>query len=109
LQDYLDAIGVLVPEGAPAFVRGFIPLVPFLTGHPNPTELDVFKNNNTTEQADRWMRTVENKKVEWGFGHQVPIDERDPASRFIQDNFQIEWQNDRYVLWKRRAEKTMNP
>jgi hypothetical protein len=104
LQAFVDAIGVQVPAGAPAFSWGYIPMVSFMTGHPNPTRYDTFVTSppyNSPGQARDWMRTLEEKQVGWGFSHALPISKNDPVAPFLATHFRVVWTNGDYTLWQR--------
>ena len=105
LQGYLDAIVHLVPEGAPAFTHGFVPLVGFLTGHPNPTRFTILltaTGYNSPEQGQEWIAEVESGNIQWGLGPRWALTPEDPVARYLTERFEPVWQNGFFVLWRRR-------
>jgi hypothetical protein len=106
LQPFLDAIEARVPAGAPAFSWGYIPMVNFLTGHPNPTRYNIFITSppyNSPEQVRDWIDTLERARVDWGFSHAFPRDPTDPAAPYVRDHYETAWSNGAYTLWHRRG------
>lgn len=104
LQDFVDAIRTTVPEGAPAFSWGYIPLVNFLTGHPNPTRWNIFITSppyNSPGQVEEWMRTLRETPVKWGFSHAFPRDRDDAVAPFVSAHYRPVWSNGAYTLWQR--------
>ena len=105
LQAFLDAIGEKVPEGAPAFTMGYIPLVSFMTAHPNPTPYAIFITRppyNTPEQEERWVRAVKDHQVEWGFSRSIVPLAPGPASEYLLSHYSPAWRSAAFTLWRRR-------
>ena len=105
LQAFLDAIGEEVPERAPAFTMGYIPMVGFMTAHPNPTPYAIFITQppyNTPEQEERWVRAVEDHQVEWGFSRSVVPLAPGPASDYLLSHYSPAWRSPAFTLWRRR-------
>ena len=103
LQGYIDAIIGEIPPGAPAFIRGYVPFVSVLTRHPNPTPFNIFTTPgyNTEQQSGAWIRSLEERGVDWGFSNLYTVNPSDPVDIYLLDNFKVAWQNSEYVLWRR--------
>jgi hypothetical protein len=105
IQPFLDAIQAKVPAGAPAFMWGYIPLVNFLTGHPNPTRYNIFLTSppyNTPAQVREWMDDLEGNRVQWGFSHAFPVGPKDPVAPYLASHYDAVWTNGAYTLWRRK-------
>jgi hypothetical protein len=105
LQPFLNVIRERVPEGAPAFMWGYIPLVNFLTGHPNPTRYNILLTSppyNTPAQVREWMGALDGKKVPWGFSHAFPVGAQDPVAPYLAFHYDAVWTNGAYTLWRRK-------
>jgi hypothetical protein len=106
VQEAVDAIARSIPPGGPMFTYGFVPLIGFLTEHPNPTRYTVMltaTGYNSAEQGQRWIGQLESANIQWGVGPRGSLDSRDPAARYLIENFVPVWQNSSLVLWKRRS------
>ena len=106
VQEYLSAIVRLVPDEAPAFAYGYVPLVGFLTGHPNPTRYTVMltaTGYNSREQGLEWIAEVESGNIQWGFGPRWAVAPEDPVANYLAGSFEPAWQNRSFVLWRRRV------
>lgn len=106
LQAFLDAVEARVPRGVPAFSWGYIPLVNYLTGHPNPTRYSIFITTppyNTPAQVEDWVGTVEREQVQWGFSHAFPVGPEDPIPPYLAKRFDVAWTNGAFTLWHRRG------
>ena len=104
LQEFVDVIGARIPAEAPAFSWGYIPMVSFMTGHPNPTRYDTFVTSppyNGPDQIQDWVRTIEGARIEWGFSHAFPVAQGDPVAPFVRSHFRAVWTNGDYTLWQR--------
>lgn len=105
VREYLDAIVRLVPNGTPAFAYGYVPLVGFLTGHPNPTKYTVLltaSGYNSREQGQEWIAEVESGNIQWGFSPRWAVTPEDPVARYLVESFEPAWQNGFFILWRRR-------
>jgi hypothetical protein len=105
LQPFIDAIQERVPGGAPAFMWGYIPLVNFLTGHPNPTRYNILLTSppyNTPAQVRDWMDGLEGNHVQWGFSHAFPVGPNDPVAPYLAAHYDIAWTNSTFTLWRRK-------
>jgi hypothetical protein len=102
LQELVDEIDDKVPKDEPLFCVGYIPLVNFLTYHPNPTRLNfvTFGGYYSKDQAMLWTETLEAKRIVWGISEKKIMDEKS-GKRHIP-NYDAVFQNDRYILWKRK-------
>ena len=105
LQGFLDAIESQVPPRAPAFIHGFVPLVGFLSGHPDPTRFTVLltaTGYNSRDQGLEWMRELDSANIQWGFGPRWTPVAGDPADMYLAEKFEPAWENGSFVLWRRR-------
>jgi len=105
LQGFLDAIETRVPRGEGAFVRGFIPLVSFLSLRPNPTPFTCYIPSlgyQTPAQAERLCRSIEERHVRWGISSDTPFDPTDPADVYLSARYRVVWRNGTYALLERR-------
>ncbi len=104
LQEFLDAIEARVPRDGPAFVRGYLPLVSFLALRPNPTPFTFYlpSGYHAPEQAARWTRALDEKRVPWGFSAAGGLDMADPADAYLAGHYSRVWQNQTYALWERK-------
>jgi hypothetical protein len=105
LQPFVDVIQERVPAGAPAFMWGYIPLVNFLTGHPNPTRYNILLTSppyNTPAQVREWMDDLERNHVQWGFSHAFPVAPKDPVAPYLAAHYDAVWTNGAYTLWRRK-------
>ncbi len=106
LQEFINAIGREVPPGAPAFCWGYIPMVNFLTEHPNPTPFNLMVTSppyNSVRQVKTWLNALDRGSVPWGFSHAFPLDPGDPAAAYVKANYLPVWTNGAYTLWRRRS------
>jgi len=104
LSEFAGAIESHLSPGEGAFVRGYIPLISFLTLRPNPTPFTYYQPGlgyHTPEQADRWCRSLERGPVRWGFSLDVPLDLTDPADAYLSGRYRVVWRNGVYALWEK--------
>jgi hypothetical protein len=107
LQPFIDAIQERVPVGAPAFMWGYIPLVNFLTGHPNPTRYNIFLTSpsyNTPAQVRDWMDTLDRGNIQWGFSQAFPVGPNDPVAPYLASRYDEVWTNGAFTLWRRKGQ-----
>ena len=107
LQEFINAIGHEVPPGAPAFCWGYIPMVNFLTEHPNPTPFNLMVTSppyNSARQVSSWIKALDRDSVQWGFSHAFPVQPGDPAAAYLKANYAPAWTNGAYTLWRRKSQ-----
>ena len=98
LSEFVKAIEKEVPSGEPMFCVGYIPLINFMTRHPNPTKFNFILPGgyNSKEQIATFLSTIESKKVKWGI-----VDKSVVKSERISNllpGFKIFFENDDYIL-----------
>lgn len=105
LKEFVEVIEGKVPKNEPMFCVGYIPLINFITGHPNPTKFNFVLRGgyNSKEQLVSWLNSLEEKKVEWGIGEKEVINENN--IKLLLPAYEIYYQNVRYVLLKRKIER----
>ncbi|GEM_PF-1140695 len=106
LQDFISEIEKNVPRGEPMYCVGYIPLVNFMTKHPNPTALNfVFPGKYySKDQLFLWIETIEKNKIIWGISERTVMDES--TGTRLMPKYEAVFANDRYILWRRKhAEK----
>jgi hypothetical protein len=92
-----------VPADAPAFCKGFIPLVSFLSGRPNPTPYTFLltPGYNTDSQAREWMASLDARNIQWGFSERFTPRKGDLVDDYLLRVYRPVWNNEEYVLWQR--------
>lgn len=103
LQELVTAVNKNVAEGEPLFATGYIPLVNFMTGHPNPTRFNFMMPGGyySLEQVSEWNDAVNRKKVIWGVGEKAVFTAE--ASAKLLPEYEIVFQNRKYMLFRRKA------
>jgi hypothetical protein len=101
LQQFVDAIEKNVPANEPIFCIGYIPLVNFLSQHPNPTKFNFmfFGSYYSKEQVISWAEFIANKKVIWGISDRDIFNEAMRAQ--LVPSYRPVFKNDKYILWKK--------
>jgi hypothetical protein len=103
-QGLVDAVERLVPQGAPIFCKGYIPMVNFLVQRPNPARFNILlePQYNTPLQVAEAMANLEEKHV--GFVVTKPgLDAASNMDRYLRENFRPIWRNDSFVLAARKS------
>lgn len=103
LQEFVTAIKRNVAPGEPLFATGYVPLVNFMTDHPNPTRFNFMMPGGyySLEQVTEWNDTLDKKKVAWGIGEKAVFSAE--ASAKLLPRYEIVFENGRYMLFKRKA------
>lgn len=101
-QELVDEIGRRMPVNEPMFCVGYSPLVNLLTQRPNPTAFNFMVPGGyySREQVLAWMKDINEKGVEWGFGEK-PFITAENAARLLPA-FEVAFENDRYILFKKK-------
>jgi len=91
-----------VPQNEPMFCIGYVPLINFLTNHPNPTPFNFILPGGyySKEQIKLWIYSVESKKVEYGISEKKILNEE--QGRMLLPNYEAVYSNDLFILWKRK-------
>jgi hypothetical protein len=102
LQQLTDEIERAVPQKEPMFCLGYIPLVNFLTYHPNPTRFNFMFPGGyySKNQLVLWIESLDRTNTIWGIGEREIMDEK--AGMQLLPNYKVVFKNDRYILWKRK-------
>ncbi|HNQ79136.1 MAG TPA: hypothetical protein PKJ37_11360 [Acidobacteriota bacterium] len=98
----LDEIDRRVPEGEPMFCVGYVPLVNFLSGRPNPTRFNFFHFGVffSPGQTISFRESLEQGKVSWGVSLRENMNERNGGS--ILPGFRPVFANEMFVLWEKK-------
>jgi hypothetical protein len=99
VQGKVDAVDAMVPPNAPLFIDGYMPLISFLTLHPNPTPFTFFRHPvyNTDEQA-REVQSILNKLPVAYVLASLPLRPDSFLSRDYVARYKVLWQNDLAML-----------
>lgn len=102
LSGLIEAIEKNVPPEEPMFCVGYIPLVNFMTKHPNPTPFNFMLVGKyySEKQISLWVLSVETKKVKWGITAKENLDEQ--KGKILLANYNVKYSNENYVLWERK-------
>ena len=103
-SEFMTAVSNLVPDGEPMVPFGGLPMVCFLTRHPNPIGYDLISRSTytTQEQAEEIIRAAEAKGVRWGVYFDVPLGDS-PIENYLRENFEPAWRNGEFMVVRRRA------
>ena len=108
IGDLVKAIYETVPAGDPIFCNGYVPMVYFITKHPNPTRYNILIAYNTPEQVTDAISNIESKRVPWVVTRRTDLAEG-PLLDYLDRNYDPVWNNEIFLLCKRRVQPLQPP
>ena len=103
LQQVVDKIGSTLAPGEPLLCKS-VPLVNFMTRHPNPTHLDLFIPPDYTPdvQVQEVIADVEKVKLRYILTPAF-VPSETTFDRYLLSHYELDWDNGEFGLWKRTA------
>lgn len=108
VNQIMGALDTYVPDGAPLFCDGYIPLLNFLSLHPNPTRYQFLSHPgyHTDAQAQEVLHSLRSSPEAWVLLTK-PLDPTKLLDDFVVAEYEPVWENGAVVLYRRKLKEPL--